>query len=128
MKPSATHVVSMLPDKVVHFYTTALIVPPNFDSGSGPATLIPPVADLRCGQDFETVSLSGFLIVQITCPLFNGTNATVTAYKDGEVISLPVQFGPDPPPSDDVFGTYTFVTENECGRDIAISRVIRQGQ
>ena len=118
----------MLPDKVVHCYMIALTVPPNFDSGSGTATVSPPVAPLRCGEDFETVSISDFLIIQITCPQFNGTDATITAYKDGEVISLPVWFGPVPPPDDSVYGTYTFVSENECGRDIAVSRILRQGQ
>ena len=86
-------------------------MPVNFDSGSGLVTPTPPAAIIRCGQDFETVSISGFAIVQIMCPEFNGTDATITAYKDDEVISLPVQFGPVPPPDDsicinNIFGVY----------------------
>ena len=118
----------MLPDKVVHCYIISLTVPPNLYSGSGQATISPPAAILRCGEDFETVSISDFLIIQIICPQFIGTDTTITAYKDGEVISLPVWFGPVPPPDDSVYGTYTFVSENECGRDIAVSRILRQGQ
>jgi len=36
------------------------------------------------------------------------------------------QFGPVPPPSD-VFGAYTFVIENNCGRDVAMTRIIHEG-
>jgi len=128
MRANLFHVVSISLDTVTHCYIIALTVPPNFESGSGPASVTPPAATIICGQDFETVSLSGFLVVQITCNEFNGSNADITAYKDGVEISRPVQFGPIPPPDDSVFGTYTFVSENECGRDVAISRVIRQGQ
>ena len=130
MKPSTTYVVSMLLDTVVHCYIIALTVPPHLASGSGSATVSPPVAYLKCGEDFETCSISGVFYLRISCPEFNGTNTTVTAYRDGEVLytSLPFQIGPLLHRFDRIFGTYTFVTENECGRDIAISRVIRQGQ
>jgi len=125
------YVVSISLDNVVHYYIIVLTVPPNFDSESGTVSGTPPVLNMRCGQDYEGVSLSAFLIVQITCPVFNGTYTTVTAYKDGVEIdgfTGTLQFGPIPPPTDDIFGTYTFVDENNCGRDVAISRIIRQGQ
>lgn len=107
-----------------------MTVPPNLNSGSGTVPPPPiPALTLICGQNFETVSFSGIVIVQIMCPEFNGTDATVTAYKDDMEISLPIQFGgTNPAPDDSVFGTYTFVAENECGRDIATSRILRQGQ
>ena len=104
-----------------------LIVPPHLDKGSGTIISQPPVALIRCGQDYEAESIAGIIIAQIRCPEFNGTGTRVTAYKDGVEISLPVQFGPVPPPSDDIFGTYTFVSENKCGRDVAVTRIIPKG-
>ena len=97
------------------------------DKGSGTIVAQPPVALIRCGQDYEAESIVDIIIAQILCPEFNGTGITLTAYKDRVEISLPVQFGPVPPPSDDIFGTYTFVSENKCGRDVAVTRIIRKG-
>jgi len=123
--------ISISLDNVVHYYIIVLTVEAHFDSGSGTVSATPPLLNMRCGQDYEGVSLSGFSIVQITCPEFNGTDTTVTAYKDGVEIdgfTGTVRFGPIPPPTDDIFGTYTFAVENNCSRDVAISRIIRQGQ
>jgi len=130
------YVVSISLDNVVHYYIIVLTVPPNFNSGSGTVSATPPVLNMRCGQDYEGVSLLGFSIVQITCPQYNGTDTTVTAYKDGvEIDGVEIdgftgtlRFGPFPPPTDDIFGTYLFAVENDCGRDVAISRILCDGQ
>jgi len=113
------------------FCIIILTVAANFDSGSGTVSAAPPVLNVRCGQDYEGVSLSGFSLVQITCPVFNGTDTTLTAYKDGVEIdgfTGTLRFGPIPPPNDDIFGTYVFVVENNCSRDNETTRIIRQGQ
>jgi len=115
------------------WFCSNYIDPPNFDSGSGiaepPLNLI--VISLRYGQNYEAKNFATTLLIQIFCPEFNGTDTTLTAYKNGVEIdgfSGTIRFGPVPPPSDDVFGTYTFATENNCGRDIAVTRIIRKGQ
>ena len=109
---------------------SCLIAPLYFDRGSKIAEQHPLVALIRCGQHYEAESITGTLIVQISCPEFNGTDTTITAYKDGVEIdgfTGSIQFGPVPPPSDDIFGTYTFVSENNCGRDVAVTRITRKG-
>jgi len=108
-----------------------LAVPPNFYGDSG--LVMPPhrVAILIiCGQDYkdDTFEDGGVIIVQIMCREFNGTDTTLTAYKDGMEFRFPIQFGPVPPPSNDIFGTYTFVAENNCGRDVKVTRISRRGQ
>ena len=114
-------------------YIFALIVPAHFNSRNGLAMpQSTSVIMITCGQNYETVTFAGFLIVQITCPLFNGSDTTVTAYKDGE--ELPgftgetIQFGPLPPPNDTIFGTYTFIVSNNCSQDIAVTRMLQQGK
>jgi len=108
-----------------------LAVPPHFDSDSG---LIVPslVVIIRCGQDYkdDTFEDGVVIIVQITCPEFNGSDTTLSAYKDGikvDQFSGTIKFGPHPPPTDNIFGTYTFVTENNCGRDVKVTRISRLG-
>jgi len=116
---------------VVHYCIIILTVEAHFNSGSGTVSTTPPVLNMRCGQDYEGVSLSGFSIVQITCPLFNGTDTTVTAYKDGVEIdgfTGYLRFGPIPLPTDDIFGTYVFAVENDCSRDVEVTRILRDGQ
>jgi len=114
-------------------YIFALIVPAHFNSRNGLA--MPQIAQritITCGQNYVTDTFAGFLIVQITCPLFNGTDTTVTAFKDGE--ELPgltgdiIYFGPFSRPDDTIFGTYTFILSNNCSQDIAVTRILRQGK
>jgi len=131
--PKKTIVSISLGNVIIKVHIIILTAPPNFISESGTVSATPPVLSMRCGQNYEGVSLSGFALVQITCPEFNGTDTTLRAYKDGVEIdgftgTLRFGPGPNPPITDDIFGTYTFSTENECGRDIEMSRIIRQGQ
>ena len=114
-----------------------MIVPPNFDPGMGTITGNPPVIMATCGQDVEITSFTGLIIFQIMCPQFNGSQVVceapqqVMVFKDG--ILLPgatnVMAGPgSDPPSEDLCGTYTFVIENSCGRDVEVSTVRCPGQ
>ena len=115
-------------------YIFALIVPAHFNSRNGLA--MPQSASvimITCGQNYMTDTFAGVLIVQITCPLFNGTDTTVTAYKDGEEFSgftgVTIQFGgPFPRPDNTTFGTYTFILSNNCSQDIAVTRILRRGK
>jgi len=86
---------------------------------------------IRCGQDYEAKNFEGTVIIQINCPLLSDADSTLTAYKDGVEIdgfTGTLRFGPIPRPTDNVFGTYAFLAENICGRDIALTRIIRKGQ
>jgi len=85
---------------------------------------------IRCGQDYKAASFAGIVFLRISCPEFNGTDTKITVYKNGVKINGftgTIWFGPSSPLSDDDFGTYTFVAENKCGRDIAVTRIIREG-
>ena len=108
-----------------------MIVATHFDKGNGVAASGNPfVVIIRCGEDYETDTFVRTVIVQIQCPLYNGTDTAVTIYKDGvksDHYNGVVQFGPVPRPSDDIFGTYTFVAENNCSRDVAVTRITRKG-
>ena len=83
-----------------------------------------------CGQDIEVTDLTGRPTILMNCAPFNGSNPlTMQVYKDGELI-----LGAGFPyiivgANRDAFGTYTFVLSTEkCGSDVAVSRILRQGQ
>ena len=83
-----------------------------------------------CGQDIEVPDLIGTATILMSCAPFNGSDPlTMRVYKDGELISgagFPYTIlGADR----DAFGTYTFELSTEkCGRDTAVTRILRQGQ
>ena len=124
---------------MLQFYIFVLVVPPNLISDSGTVTPTGPVRSIVCGQDLVLDSLQ-FTILQISCPLFNGTNILCNAsqidgvrvFKDSvEVPQSPTEsyrVGPVSVQTEDICGTYTFVLESGCGRDVAVSRVICPGQ
>ena len=89
---------------------------------------------IRCREDLEAITFTGTAIVQIRCLMFNGTDTTVTAFKDGMELNSPtfsgdtIQFGPVPPPDDTIFGTYTFIARNNCSQDIEMTNIRPPGQ
>ena len=100
----------------------------------GTVTSGPPVLIAMCGQDIEITTFTDLIFFKLTCSQFNGTrvlcNVTtplqVGAFKDGVEISFDgaiIAGGSSPPPSPDLCGTYIFVIENSCGRDIEVSTV-----
>ena len=114
----------------------ALIVPPHFNMGEGLVISRPPVIIATCGQDVEISSFTGLIIFQLRCPLFNGTRVLcgepqqIRGFKDGVEISIftgTVLVGPFRNLNEDICGTYTFVIENACGRDVKTSRVFCPG-
>ena len=95
-----------------------------------PSLVTPFFILLTCGQDITVETLVGVASLVISCEAFNGSVPLVMkVYKDGELIrsnSLTLTLLP---PSDDDFGTYTFVLSTEgCGSTSVVSRIIRQGQ
>ena len=64
------------------------------------------------------------------CLVYNGTEPlTMRIYKDGSLTnytSVPFFINN---PTDDVYGTYTFIVSSEnCGSATAISRLLQRGQ
>ena len=118
-------------NSVTELHVFILIVPPKFDKGRG--IIAPPDSEeieIRCGQNYNAQTFVGVTTVQIQCPLLRGTDTTVKAYKDGVEIdgfTGTIQFGPVPPPSDDISGLYKFVSENNCGRHVVFTRITRTG-
>ena len=98
---------------------------PHLVPSTGTALVFPTFIALTCGQDATTGAIVGASIT-IQCMQFNGTDVVTEVYKDGEFISntFPHMIAPA---SDDDFGTYTFAVSNDCGRDVAVSRINRQG-
>ena len=83
---------------------------------------------MTCGQDAVIPSLEPVFSLIIGCRVFNGSSLVVQVFKDGVLISsrFPLSIIP---PTDDDFGTYTFVLTTECcGSTQAVSRIICQGQ
>ena len=74
--------------------------------------------------------LTGTATILMNCNPWNGsTPLTMQVYKDGELIPgapfTHVIIGADR----EAFGTYAFVLSTEkCGSDVAVSRILRQGQ
>ena len=99
---------------------------PHLVPATGTPVVFPTFIAITCGQDVTVDTILGASI-NIQCMQFNGTNNMVEVYKDGELISnsFPHTIVPA---SDDDFGTYTFALSNECGRDVAVSRILHQGQ
>ena len=101
--------------------------------GEGIVISRPPVIIARCGQDIKINSFTGLIIFYLQCPNFSGSYGGFQqrGFKDGvEIIPFfgTVQAGPSPYPNEDICGTYTFLIENDCGRDVKISRVFCPGQ
>ncbi|XP_065885723.1 hemicentin-1-like isoform X3 [Dysidea avara] len=117
---------------------TDICVPPNLESDSGTVTPTGPIRSVTCGQDLVLDSFE-FFIFQIICPQFNGSDIMcntskingVKVFKDAlEIAGSPTELfrvGPVPTPTEDICGTYTFVLESGCGRDVAVSRVTCPG-
>ena len=101
-----------------------------------PPYLMPPVGDpvvfpsfiaLTCGQDATVETLAG-ATVSLSCSIFNGTYPfTMEVYKDGVLLSSSFSLDFAPASNDDL-GTYTFRVLNDCGQNIAVSRILLQGQ
>jgi len=106
----------------------------------GTIAATPPAVIAMCGQDVEIITFTGLVIFQIQCMQFNGTSIVcnetipnqVRGFKDGvEIEDFPgaiLAGGGGPPISDNLCGTYTFLIENSCGRDVATSVVRCPGQ
>ena len=96
----------------------------------GDPSVTPFFVSLTCGQDVEVSDLTGTVTILINCFIFNGSDPLTTqVYKDGELIpgaGFPYTIvGADR----EAFGTYAFVLSTEkCGSDVAVSRILRQGQ
>ena len=83
---------------------------------------------MTCGQDITVPSLVSRTVI-ITCSRFNGTDPNSwKIYKDGtltqydSVVALQNSTNSD-------YGTYTFVLITMyCGADVAVSRILQQGQ
>ena len=100
---------------------------PHLQAPVNPPVVFPTFVTMTCGQDITADTLEGVSSLSIQCASFNGSEPLTTeVYKDGELIgnSFPLSIIPA---SDDDFGTYTFVLSNECGIDVAVSRILRQG-
>ena len=103
---------------------------PHLQEPIGNPTVFPLFISLTCGQDVEVPDLTGTAVILINCAPFNGSDPlTMQVYKDGELIpdaSFPYTIVS---PTDDDFGTYTFVLSTEkCGSDVALSRILHRGQ
>ena len=118
-------------NNVTESHVFVLIVSSKFDKGR--EIIAPPDSEeieIRCGQNYNAQTFVGVTTVQIQCPLFSGTDTTITTYRDSVKIdgfTGTIQFGPVPPPSDDISGLYKFVSENSCGRDVVFTRITRTG-
>ena len=103
---------------------------PHIEKLRSPAIATPFFISLTCGQDIEVSDLTGAETILINCVPFNGTDSlTMEVYKDGKLIpgaSFPYTIiGADR----EAFGTYAFVLSTEkCGSDVAVPRILRQGQ
>ena len=103
---------------------------PNLVSPTSQPLVLPVLIVLTCGQDITVETLVGVSTLIIQCAVFNGSElSTMQVFKDGKLINSDgLQVFITLPTNDD-FGTYTFVASTEgCGSTSAVSRLIRQGQ
>ena len=85
---------------------------------------------VTCGQDVVAPDLTGAATILMSCYSFNGSEPlTQQVYKDGELIPRAGFPNTIVGADREAFGTYAFVLSTEkCGSDVAVSRILRQGQ
>ena len=94
------------------------------------STITPFSISLTCGQNVEVPTLTGVGSVSMQCaPSNESAHLTMQVYKDGKLIPGGTSPYTILSPTDDDFGTYTFVlSSDKCGSPSAVSRILRQGQ
>ena len=87
--------------------------------------VFPAVISLTCGQDVTIPTIMGVPFLSISCAVVSGSGTlTREIYKDGVLINNSGFTILVMSPSNDVFGTYTFVVSSEgCGSAFAVSRI-----
>ena len=96
-----------------------------------PTSVDPTYVMLTCKDNVTVDSLINITMINFSCEVFNGIDRplTISVYKDRNLTSytsVPVTIKN---PTDDDYGTYTFVASSEyCGSDIAVSRLLQRGQ
>ena len=93
----------------------------------GDPVVFPGFIALTCGQDATVQTLAGST-VSLSCSVLKGSVPSIMEVYKGSVLVSNSSFLDISPASDDDFGTYTFRVLNKCGQDIAVSRIITEGQ
>ena len=103
---------------------------PHIMEPVGDPSVSPFFISLTCGQDIEVPDLTGTAAILMNCAPFNGSEPlTQQVYKDGELIPRAGFPNTIVGADREAFGTYAFVLSTEkCGSDVAVSRILRQGQ
>ena len=102
--------------------------PPHLWSPVGSPLVFPGFISLTCGEDATAQTLAG-ATVSFSCLILSASHPfTVEVYKDSVLVSNRSFILDIAPASDDDFGTYTFRVLNNCGQDVAVSRILLQGQ
>ena len=102
-------------------------MPPHLTPAISDPKVFPGFVTLTCGQDATVESLGG-ATVSLSCVILSGTDPfTLEVYKDGVLVSNSFLLDIAPASNDDL-GTYTFRVLNDCGQDIAVSRILLQDQ
>ena len=97
---------------------------PPVDNAVASSTFI----SLTCGQDITVPTLIGVTNISFSCLVFNGSGpSTLFVYKDNMYISDSFTLVISPA-NDDNFGIYSFRVSNPCGNDVAVSRILQQGE
>ena len=105
------------------------IDPPHFISPVGDPINFPGFLTLTCGQDITVQKniITGSTI-SLSCSIHNGTDPFITEiHKNNILISNHLSYD-IVSASDDDFGTYNFTVSNLCGHDVAVSKILRQGE
>ena len=103
---------------------------PHIQQPPHPALLYPASIILTCGEDVTVQSLANIRAIDFKCNVHNGSRPlTWKIYKDGQL----TQYNRPPVTiynaTDSDYGTYAFVLSTaHCGSDIAVSRILQQGQ
>ena len=83
---------------------------------------------MTCGEDITVPSLLSVTLI-LECNKFNGSEPlTWQVYKDGALIqsSSPLSIISA---TDSDYGTYAFMlSSTHCGSDVAVSRILQEGQ
>ena len=102
---------------------------PHIQRPVTPAIVFPTFIQLTCGQNITVDSFIYITVISFSCTVFNGSEPwTLSIYKDGELTNYTGPTFTINNPTDEIFGTFTFVVVTEhCGSAMVISRILQTG-
>ena len=104
------------------------IDPPHFMSPVGDPINFPSFLALTCGQDITVQNIITGSAISLSCSIYNGSDPFTTEIRKNNILISNHLSYDILSANDDDFGIYNFTVSNLCGHDVAVSKILRQGE